>query len=50
MFVVKNKELFTTNQDIHNIDTRCNTDLHRPLCKLSIVQKGVYYSFIQYSV
>ena len=38
MFVVKNKELFTTNQEIHNINTRCNTNLHLPLCK------GVYYT------
>ena len=44
MFVVKNKELFTTNQEIHNINTRCNTNLHLPLCKLTVFQKGVYYT------
>jgi len=44
MFVVKNKELFTTNQEIHNINTRCNTNLHLPLRKLTVFQKGVYYT------
>jgi len=28
LFVVKNKELFITNQEIHNINTRFNINLH----------------------
>jgi hypothetical protein len=30
LFVVKNKDLFTTNQEIHNINTTYNTNLHPP--------------------
>jgi len=42
LFVVKNNDLFTMNQEIHNINTRCNTNLHPPLCKLRVFQKDVY--------
>jgi len=44
MFVVKNNKLFTTNQEFHNINTRCNTNLHLPLCNLAIFQKGAYFT------
>jgi hypothetical protein len=47
LFVVKNKELFTTNQEIHNINTRCNKNLHPPVSNLAIFQKGVYFSGIK---
>jgi len=47
LFVVKNNDLFTTNQEIHNINTRCNTNLHPPLCKLRVFQKGVYFTGIK---
>ena len=47
LFVVKNNYLFTTNQEIHNINTRCNTNLHPPLCKLTVFQKGVYFTGIK---
>ena len=47
LFVVKNKDLFTTNQEIHNINTRCNTNLHPPTCNLMVYQKGVYFSGIK---
>jgi len=40
--VVKNKDLFTTNHEIHNINTRSNINLHPPVCNLTIFQKGVY--------
>jgi biotin operon repressor len=46
MFVVKNKEIFTSNASIHNIDTRRKLDLHVPLVKLTKVQNGVYCSGI----
>jgi len=45
--VVKNKDLFTMNQEIHNINTRCNTNLHPPVCNLMAFQKGVYFSGIK---
>ena len=47
LFVVKNKDLFTTNEDIHNINTRSNTNLHPPLCKLTLFEKGVYFTGIK---
>jgi hypothetical protein len=45
LFVVKNKDLFTTNQ--HNINTRSNINLHPPVCNLTIFQNGAYFSGIK---
>ena len=45
--MVKNNDLFTMNQEIHNINTRCNTNLHPPLCKLRVFQKGVHFTGIE---
>ena len=42
LFVVKNKDLYTTNQEIHNITTSSNTNLHPPVCNLTVFQKGAY--------
>ena len=47
LFVVKNKDLYTTNQEIHNITTRLNTNLHPPVSNLTVFQKGAYYSGIK---
>ena len=47
LFVVKNKDLYTTNQGIHNTNTRYNINLHPPVCILTIFQKGVYFSGIK---
>jgi hypothetical protein len=47
LFVITNKYLFTTNQEIHNINTKYNTNLHPPICNLMIYQKGVYFSGIK---
>jgi hypothetical protein len=44
IFVVKNKHLFTTNNQIHNVHTQYKTNLHPPLANLMKFQKGVYYS------
>ena len=46
MFVVKNRELFELNSDIHHIGTRHNNDLHLPSTHLNLFQ-GVYYSGIK---
>ena len=46
LFVVKNKDLYTINQEIHNINTRSNINLHLPVCNLTIFQKGAYFSSI----
>jgi hypothetical protein len=47
MFVVRNKELFKTNSDVHNINTRSNHDLHVPKANLTVFQNGVRYSGIK---
>jgi len=47
LFVVKNKDLYTTDQEIHNNTTRSNTNLHPPVCNLTVFQKGAYYSGIK---
>jgi hypothetical protein len=47
LFVVKNKYLYTTNQESHNINTRSNINLHPPLCNLTIFLKGAYFSGIK---
>jgi hypothetical protein len=47
MFVIKNKHLFSTNCQFHNIHTRSKTNLHPPTANLTKFQKGVYYSGIK---
>ena len=47
LFVMKNKELFRSNQNIHSIDTRSNMKLHLPICNLTVFQKGVYFSGVK---
>ena len=44
VFVVKNRKLFTTNAEIHKLNTRYNKNLHLSSTKLTLVQKGVLYS------
>ena len=44
IFVVKNKDLFLFNSDIHTINTRNNSNLYMPNTNLTIFQKGVLYS------
>ena len=41
LFVVKNKELFTTNTEVHNFYTRQHINLHQPTPNLSKYQIGV---------
>ena len=40
---VLNKDLYSTNQEIHNINTRSNINLHLPVCNLTLFQKGAYF-------
>jgi hypothetical protein len=47
LFVVKNKEVFTSNQEVHSINTRSTTNFHLPVCNLTIFQKGAYCSGIK---
>jgi len=47
LFVVKNNDLNTTNQEIHSINTSSNINLHPPVCNLTVFQKGIYFSGIK---
>ena len=40
----KNRELFLSNSEIHEINTRYNQNLHMPSTNLTLVQKVVLYS------
>jgi len=44
MFVVQNKNLFLTNSENHNLDTRQRNNLFLPQANLTIYQKGAYNS------
>ena len=44
VFMVRHRNLFVANSEIHNINTRFNQNLHLPTTKLTLVQKAVFYS------
>jgi len=44
MFVIKNKNQFTVNSEIHNINTRQHANLHQPTSNLTGYQQGIYCS------
>jgi len=46
MIVVKHKDIFTFNVELHKINTHHKLDLHVPSVNLTKFQKGVYYSVI----
>jgi hypothetical protein len=46
MFVVKYKNRFTTNTELHKINTCKIWDFYVPLVRSTRIQKGVYYSGI----
>jgi hypothetical protein len=48
IFVIKNKHLFYTNNQIHSAYTRFKTNLHPPIANLTKFQKGVYYKGIKF--
>ena len=43
MFVVQNKNFFSTKNKNHNINTRQRNNLYFPQANLTIYQKGAYY-------
>jgi len=47
MFVIQNKNLFSTNNENHHIETRQRNNLYLPQTNLTIYQKGAYYSVIK---
>jgi hypothetical protein len=42
MFVVKNRNLYLDNEELHTIKTRTSYNLHPPLSHLTKYQKGVH--------
>jgi len=47
MFIIKNKNQFTLNSEIHNIHTRQHTNLHQPTSNLTGYQKEIYFSGVR---
>jgi hypothetical protein len=47
IFVIKNKLLYNTINQIHSVHTRFKTNLHPPIANLTKFQKRVYYSGIK---
>jgi hypothetical protein len=47
MFVVQNKQFFSTNNENRNIGTRQRNNLYLPQANLTIYQKGAYFSGIK---
>jgi hypothetical protein len=43
LFVVKNRNSFTLNSEIYEINTRQQDNLHQPLANLRKYEKGIYY-------
>jgi len=43
LFIAKNRDLFESNSEIHNIDTRFSSDLHTPTANLTTFQTGPFY-------
>jgi len=44
VFVNKNRGLFQSNSEIHDLNTHFNYNLHIPSTKLTLVQKGILCS------
>ena len=44
LFVIKNKNQFIANLEIHSVDTRQHTNFNRPTSNLTKYQKRIYYS------
>jgi hypothetical protein len=47
MFVVKNRDLFQVNTDVHSFGTKYKNDLHLSSAKLKVFQRGTFYSGIR---
>jgi len=43
LFVINKRDYFKVNSELHNINTRTKSNLHRPIPNLSVYPKGTYY-------
>jgi len=50
VFVNKNRGLFQSNSEIHNLNTCFNHNLHLPATNLTLVQKGVLILEVRYII
>ena len=49
LFVAKNRDLYESNSEIHNVNTRYSSDLHTPMANLATFQKGPITLELKYS-
>ena len=47
IYIINNRHLFITNQEVHNVNIRSNLKFHVPGSNLTKFQNGVYYSGIK---
>jgi len=47
LFVDKSRDLYESNLEIHNINTRFSSDFHTPTANLTTFQKGPFYFVIK---
>lgn len=47
LFVIKNKDRYMANSEVHHTDMRQHLNLHQPLPSLTKYQEGVYYLGIE---
>jgi hypothetical protein len=47
IYIINNRHLFITNQEVRNVNTRSNLKFHVPGSNLAKFQKGLYYSGIK---
>jgi hypothetical protein len=43
LFVAENRDLYASNSEIHDINTKFSSDLHTATAKLTTFQKGPFY-------
>jgi len=48
LFVAKNRDLYESNSEIHNINTRFSSDLHTPTANWTTFQTGPFYFGIKF--
>ena len=49
LFVAKNRDLYESNSEIHNVNTRYSSDLHTPMANLATFQKARITLELKYS-
>jgi hypothetical protein len=50
LFIIKNRDQFLSNSEVHDINTRYKSNLHLPLANLTLYQKGVFFLCRKYDL